>query len=233
MKNIEYYQTRAKEIIKSIHYLTLSTVTPDAKPWNSPLAYSVDNNFNFYFGSPKNTQHSENIKNNENAFVVIYDSTAPDGQGEGVYFTAKVKELANQEEVKHAIEIMFGAESNYNVSQFIGESKLRAYKITPESVWMNDAEEKERRLLEEAVKKALHCIATITACCVIGTTKIRRKNEVWTIFDKVSRQTKMRAGALLTVEEDPRVIKLLDSEDCEQILPESSGIQLKRAQRIF
>ncbi len=99
MKDQSYYQNRAKQIINKIHYLTLATVSKGGEPWNSPLSYSVDSNFNFYFGSPKHTQHSQNIRNNGKGFIVIYDSTAPDGEGEGVYMTMNVRELSDEPEI--------------------------------------------------------------------------------------------------------------------------------------
>lgn len=48
-KDKSYYTKRAKEIINKIKYLTLATVSEDGTPWNSPVSYSVDENFNFYF----------------------------------------------------------------------------------------------------------------------------------------------------------------------------------------
>lgn len=155
MKNKEYYQKRAREIINTIHYLTLASITSEGIPWNSPLAYSVDSNFNFYFGSPKNTQHAQNIRNNGKGFIVIYDSTAPDGEGEGVYMTANVRELLDEHEIQEAVNAMFGAASNYKIEHFMGESKLRAYKIEPISVWMNDAEEKDGLFFDYRVEVTL------------------------------------------------------------------------------
>lgn len=142
MKEQSYYKNKAKEIIKNIHYLTLASVSNDGTPWNSPLAYSADSDYNFYFGSPMNTQHAKNIRDNGKGFIVIYDSQAPDGEGEGVYMTANVKELSDEHEVQNAINVMFGNDNKYKVKDFTGESELRAYKIEPISVWMNDAEEK-------------------------------------------------------------------------------------------
>lgn len=143
MRDRSYYENRAKEIIGKIHYLTLATTSAENIPWNSPLAYSVDNNFNFYFGSSKESQHAHNIRNNEKGFVVIYDSTAPDGEGEGVYMTAKVRELSDAQEIQDAINAMFGKHSKYKIEHFTGESNLRAYKIEPITFWMNDTDEKE------------------------------------------------------------------------------------------
>lgn len=142
MRDSKYYHKRAKEIIKSIHYLTLATVTKNGSPWNSPLAYSVDDNFNFYFGSPQYTQHAQNIRNNSKGFVVIYDSKAPDGEGEGVYFTATAKELVHKKDIENALNVMFGLKHSYSSNSFKGKSKLRIYQLTPQQVWMNDADEK-------------------------------------------------------------------------------------------
>jgi uncharacterized protein YhbP (UPF0306 family) len=77
---------RAKEIIEKIIYITLASVTPKGKPWNSPLysAYDKDT-YAFYWVSPRATQHSNNIAENQNVFLTIYDSTVPEGTGEGVY----------------------------------------------------------------------------------------------------------------------------------------------------
>jgi len=38
--------------------------------------------------SDKNGQHSKNIAENNRVFIVIYDSTVPEGDGEGVYIQA-------------------------------------------------------------------------------------------------------------------------------------------------
>jgi general stress protein 26 len=142
MKDTNYYAKRAMEILNQIKYLTLATVSIDGTPWNSPVAHSIDDNFNFYFGSPKNTQHSQNIRVNGKGFIVIYDSTAPDGEGEGVYMTATVRELDSEEEIKQAISVMFKGDPKIQPHHFLGDSELRAYLVKPIKIWMNDAKEK-------------------------------------------------------------------------------------------
>ncbi len=47
-------------------------------PWNSPVYSAFDKDYNFYWASWKENQHSKNIKENEKVFVVIYDSTVPE-----------------------------------------------------------------------------------------------------------------------------------------------------------
>jgi general stress protein 26 len=68
---------RAKEIISKILYITIATVTPEGKPWNSPVYSAFDEDYNFYWNSWKENQHSKNIERNNDIFIVIYDSTLP------------------------------------------------------------------------------------------------------------------------------------------------------------
>ena len=131
----------AKEIIDSLIYLTLATVCEDNTAWNSPLYFTRDKDYNFYFGSPKNTVHSQNIRRNGQGFVVIYDTTMPEGTGEGVYFTANIKELNKPNEIKEAFKYMYKDQiDTVKVKDFIDNAQIRNYKITPTEVWMNDAE---------------------------------------------------------------------------------------------
>jgi len=103
MSKVDSLTKQAKKVIDTIQYIDLATVSGDGKPWNSPLWYVRDDKYNFYFYSPKYTQHSKNIRNNGKGFVVIYDSTVPEGEGFGVYMTARVKELSKVFEIEEAL----------------------------------------------------------------------------------------------------------------------------------
>lgn len=143
MNKIQKYTKDAKKVIDSIEYIDLATVTIDGRPWNSPLWYKRDKDYNFYFGSPKNTQHSKNIRENGKGFIVIYDSRAPEGTGFGVYITAKVKQLEDKKELKEAIGILYSNDKEKRIPEdFLGKSPLRLYKITPKKVWVNDSDMK-------------------------------------------------------------------------------------------
>ncbi|MBI2028282.1 MAG: pyridoxamine 5'-phosphate oxidase family protein [Candidatus Levybacteria bacterium] len=76
---------RAREIIAKILYITIATSTKDGIPWNSPVYSAFDESYNFYWISWLENQHSKNIKDNNQVFIVIYDSTVPEGMGKGVY----------------------------------------------------------------------------------------------------------------------------------------------------
>lgn len=39
------YNQKAKDILATIQYATVATVTPEGKPWNSPVAHEIDENY--------------------------------------------------------------------------------------------------------------------------------------------------------------------------------------------
>ncbi len=149
MTDIAALTKQAKKVIDTIEYIDLATVTPDGRPWNSPLWFVKDKDYNFYFYSPKYTQHAKNIRANGKGFVVIYDSTAPEGTGFGVYMTAKVKELSTAPEVEAALKWIFAKQKKKRLAHdFLGSSPRRVYKVMPQKVWVNDAEEKDGLYLD-------------------------------------------------------------------------------------
>src|SRR3989344_8432811 len=94
--------SKAKKVINDILYITIATSDKNNQPWNSPVYSAFDKDYNFYWASWRENQHSKNIKENEKVFVVIYDSTVPESTGFGVYMRGK----AHQLETKDVIEIM-------------------------------------------------------------------------------------------------------------------------------
>lgn len=136
----DHHQKRAKEILQKIMYATVATANKDGKPWNSPVAHVYDKDLNIYWFSDKEGQHSKNVRENQDVFIVIYDSTVPEGDGEGVYIEAKVVELTNPEEILEVRKIKKGADYSGKPDDFLGDAVRRVYKATPQRVWMNDAE---------------------------------------------------------------------------------------------
>ncbi len=68
------YTKKARAIIEKIIYITIAT---EALPWNTPVYADFDEQYNFFWKSGKNSQHSKNIKENNTVFIAIYDSTVP------------------------------------------------------------------------------------------------------------------------------------------------------------
>jgi len=144
----ERYAERAREILSNIQYATVATVTPEGQPWNSPVAHEIDDAYCIYWFSDKEGQHSKNVRSNPHAFIVIYDSTAPEGTGEGVYIEADVTELNDADEINKIRNAKKGRIVD-DASEFLGNAVRRCYKAVPKRVWMNDAEEKDGKFIRD------------------------------------------------------------------------------------
>ncbi len=132
----------AKEIISKILYITLATVSKEGKPWNTPLYYAFDSEYNFYWLSDQNGQHSQNIKENSQVALVIYDSTVSEGQGRGVYVQGKAFELTDEDEIEKALKYLYGRKNKQprQFIEFLGDYPRRVYKVVPEKFWVNGSE---------------------------------------------------------------------------------------------
>ena len=132
---------KAKKIVEKVIYVTVATTSSDGTPWNSPVFSAYDQNYNFYWGSYRNSQHSKNIQSNGKVFLVIYDSTAPAGTGEGVYVKAQARELEDSREIIFAHNLLQTRRKipYWKIEQVKGNAPIRLYKAVPEKVWVNDS----------------------------------------------------------------------------------------------
>ena len=131
---------RAKEIIQKIPYITIASLSKDGEVWNAPVYTAYDKYYNFYWGSHVGSQHSQNIAHSPNIFLVIYDSTATPGSGEGVYVRATAAEIADSEEIKTVHQLLWNRHvvPYWKIEQVQGDAPIRLYKAVPQKVWMND-----------------------------------------------------------------------------------------------
>lgn len=136
----DYHNKRAKEILDKITYATIATSSSDGQPWNSPVYYNHDEDLNIYWVSDKEGQYSRNINENNRVFIVIYDSTVSEGDGEGVYILAKAIQVTNPDEILKVRRIKKGSHFEQSPNEFLGDSIRYMYKAIPEKIWINDAE---------------------------------------------------------------------------------------------
>jgi general stress protein 26 len=131
---------RAKAIIQEIRYLTIASVTPEGKPWNSPVFGGFDQDYNFYFGTHKNSQKAKNVAANNNVFVAIYNSTLPPGTGKGVYIQGVATLLTDIDEIKRVYNLLKARHDNHfwEFEALDGTGPINLYKIAPLQAWMND-----------------------------------------------------------------------------------------------
>ena len=57
-------------------YMTISVASKSGEPWIANLYYVYDKDYNFYWYSPKDSDHSQRIKENPSVALAIFNSTA-------------------------------------------------------------------------------------------------------------------------------------------------------------
>lgn len=130
---------KAAGIIKTIRYINIASITPDGKPWNSPVYCAFDKDLNFFWLSWKQNQHSINVRNNPNVFITIYDSTVLCSTGVGVYLEGTAKQLNSPKDVLLGIKEVYSREKRKarDVLQFLKKFPRRVYRFSPNRVWIN------------------------------------------------------------------------------------------------
>lgn len=136
---MDKYKKQAKEIIASNIYMTIATVSQDGKPWISPVFFAYDDEYNLYWVSDKNSHHSKLICESKRVAIVIFDSSAPEGEGDGVYFEAEAFELNDVVESKKAM-VVLGARVKQDefrskkIGEVTGDGVWRIYKAVPHKI---------------------------------------------------------------------------------------------------
>lgn len=142
----EQDEHRAKKIVQRILYVTIATASAEGQPSNSPVYSAYDDQGNFYWASSPKAQHSRNIEGNGKVFLVIYDSTVPEGTGEGVYVEATAAELSNPGEIAEAlrhIALRAGKQFGPETDRLLEKRLQCVYRATPQRVWINGFESDE------------------------------------------------------------------------------------------
>jgi hypothetical protein len=87
----------ARAIIDENRYMTLGTADEDGVPWVSPVWYAPSAYHEFFWVSSPDARHSRNVAARPEIGIVIFDSRAPAGSGQGVYMSAIAEEVADAE----------------------------------------------------------------------------------------------------------------------------------------
>jgi uncharacterized protein YhbP (UPF0306 family) len=84
----------ARAIIDETLYMVLATADESGRPWASPVYFAPDGYQDFYWVSSVEAQHSRNIAVRSQVGIVIFDSRAVIGTGQGVYMEAEAVQLS-------------------------------------------------------------------------------------------------------------------------------------------
>src|SRR5919109_4811144 len=130
----------ARDIIDSNMYMTLGTADESGRPWVSPVYYAPAGYEEFFWVSSPAAQHSKNLAVRPEVSIVIFDSRAPIGTGQGAYMAAVVEELMGAE-VERGIEIFSRRSVEHGAREWTAvdvkaPAAIRLYRATAsESLW--------------------------------------------------------------------------------------------------
>lgn len=83
----------ARSIIDANLYMVLGTADDEGRPWATPVYYAMAGYTTFYWVSSPDARHSRNIAARPTVSMVVFDSQAPIGTGQGVYMSATAEEV--------------------------------------------------------------------------------------------------------------------------------------------
>ena len=144
---------RARRTLERITNAVLATVSPDGRPWNSPLYVAFDAHLTFYWSSHTDTAHSRNIAANASVVLVIFDSTLPDHSGQAVFIEGTARELADYGSIEAGLECIAQRknESPKAPTEFVGAHPRRVYAAVPTAIWTNVVKEHDGHYFDERV----------------------------------------------------------------------------------
>lgn len=133
-----------KQLLTASRYATVSTVDADGNPWAAPVWYVADDELNIYWWSAIGAQHSQNIAHNSLAYITIFDSNLPEGDGIGLYIQATAAPIPD-DELEGAINLYNASTQKFKMSRenCAPLAPSRLYKASPRAVWINDGLERD------------------------------------------------------------------------------------------
>ena len=127
----------ARALLDANRYLTLGTVSPDGRPWTSPVYFAADGIDEFYWVSAQGAEHSRNIAHQRWVSVVVFDSTVAPYHGRALYAVARARALS-EADVDRALEIYPGPASRGGTglvrADVSGDSPWRMYQASATEV---------------------------------------------------------------------------------------------------
>jgi Pyridoxamine 5'-phosphate oxidase len=134
----------ARAIIDGNRYMVLGTADEGGRPWVSPVYYAPSGYSELHWVSSPEAQHSRNLAARPDLSIVVFDSRAPVGEGQGVYMSA-VAELLTGPDLERGIEIFSRVSVSHGAKAWTVEdvqppAALRLYRARVAEHWVLDPE---------------------------------------------------------------------------------------------
>ena len=151
------YLEKAENIFSVNKYMSLGTSTKDGKPWVAPVLYVYDENYRIYFLSAIDSLHAENIKENQEVSISIFDSEQNIGSSDGVQARGKCF-VVEKNEIEKAITLYckkvfpepdIEPTKRYMPSEYLGASEFRFFRIDLSEIYVTGEDRRVRVDLEK------------------------------------------------------------------------------------
>lgn len=124
--------------------MVLGTADEGGRPWVSPVYYAPAGYSELSWVSSPHAQHSRNLAARPEVSIVVFDSQAPVGQGQGVYMSA-VAELLTGPDLERGIGIFSRVSVSHGGRPWTLEdvrqpAPLRLYRARVSEHWVLDPE---------------------------------------------------------------------------------------------
>jgi hypothetical protein len=132
----------ARGILDSSLYMVLGTANDDGRPWVTPVYYAAEGYTEFYWVSSPEREHSRNVAGQPEVSIVVFDSGAPIGTGQGVYMAARAEKLAGGD-LERGIDVFSRRSQEHGARPWTPEDVLppaavRLYRATASEHWVLD-----------------------------------------------------------------------------------------------
>ncbi|HSK87122.1 MAG TPA: pyridoxamine 5'-phosphate oxidase family protein [Anaerolineales bacterium] len=132
----------AKTIIDANMYMVLGTADGSGQPWVSPVYFASAAYKEFYWVSSPDVRHSRNIAVRPQIGIVIFNSQASIGTGQGVYMSAIAKELIGVD-LERGIEVFSRTSLGHGGHEWKpedvkGSALYRLYQAITQEHWVLD-----------------------------------------------------------------------------------------------
>lgn len=133
----------ARTIVDANAYMTLATADGAGVPWASPVWFAHRAFRDFVWVSRPGARHSRNISVRRDVGIVLFDSTAPIGEGRAVYLEAVASEVDDDRSeawinVFSDRSVAQGA-AHWGIDRVTGDSPFRLYVATVSASYVLDA----------------------------------------------------------------------------------------------
>lgn len=147
----------ARNIIKTIPYITIASVSETGEPWNTPVFTAYDDRYNFFFSTDIESHKARNIRANSKVFLVIYDSTAKPGSGIGVYIEGKARLLTDEAEKQAAYNALVNRRKPIAFHEFEDylDGPYGLYVVEPLHIYMNTNSQRIGQRVDKKVEISL------------------------------------------------------------------------------